>query len=527
MIIQPKDKQSFSLVWPMIQILVLALLILKSCEVPSEGPSEIQEVIVAVQSIPDNMVPIMRQNSQAKMLNDLIYQGLTCATGIRQNEIKTELAEKIEQNQERRNEYSVILRRDVQWHSGRSFSAQDVIFTWESIKNEVNESPLRGRLMDIITSVDMLDNYTIKVTFKYSVAPDDALWLLSFKIIPSYYGGQEMPTNLASSELGRRFAEKPIGTGPYKFLERRPNLVKLEAFESNLAIRRILFKLQEDAALRVRKLIDEYVDLVFNVDPEKYVELDAEGIPFSEYIPKAFYAIAFNSQNSITCDSHFREGVAAAIDRTAIVNEIWGPGSENYTLHGPFPYNDHHLYRRLKSIQNFDSEYAIKQIQTSTYNGEIVRLMINEGMGSIGRIAGQRISEILEEVGIQVKIYKIGRAFYSRLLEGNFQMALILEDGFGRKYDHFTLYYSSGSRNVTRIRNTQLDKILLNWENSIIMKDKYPLTERMNDLLSELTPYAYLFTTTQRVYYSKRLQNVTIINEDALLKTLPEWSKSY
>jgi hypothetical protein len=119
----------------------------------------------------------------------------------------------------------------------------------------------------------------------------------------------------------------------------------------------------------------------------------------------------------------------------------------------------------------------------------------------------------------------IGTAFQTKLVEGRYDLALVLEDGFGRKYDHYALYYSRGSRNITRIRNARLDDIVTRWNNSIVMDVKFPLTQELNTVLGRLDPYAYLFSSPQRVYYGKKLNNVTIVDEDALIKSLPHWNK--
>jgi len=151
--------------------------------------------------------------------------------------------------------------------------------------------------------------------------------------------------------------------------------------------------------------------------------------------------------------------------------------------------------------------------------------MVNEGMGSVGRIAGQRLVDQLNAAGINARLSVIGTAFQTKLAEGRYDLAFVLEDGFGRKYDHYALYYSRGSRNITRIRNTHLDDIVTKWNNSIVMDVKFPLTQDLNDVLGRVNPYAYMFSAPQRVYYNKKLQNVTIIDEDALIKALPKWSK--
>lgn len=484
------------------------------------------EVVIASPNLPDNLVPIMRQNSEAEMLNDLIYSSLAGFTGRRQSEIALELAQSIEQNLEQKDRYTIYLRDDAVWHDGRGFDARDVLYTWAAIEEPANGSPLRGRLMDIITELDTLgDLYTMTCRFRVPVAPDDALWLLSFKILPHEVNGQEMPVNLAETDQGRTFGANPIGTGPFSFIERSSNELLVQSTDPEQEIRKVIFRLQRDPNLRTLNLIKKRVDVIFNVDPEAFGELEDAGLPHDTYAPKAFYAVAMNTARGFTANTTFRKAIGFAINQTAIATELFGDDGEEYSMKNAFPVNDNSLYRRLPATQAFDPDRARALVEQSGYNGEEIELMINEGMGSIGRISGQRIVDQLNEAGINAKLTTIGTAFQSKLADGSFVLALVLEDGFGRKYDHYALYYSRGTRNITRIRSVELDDVVTKWNNSIVMDVKFPLAEQLNEILGKLNPYAYLFAAPQRVYYSSKLQNVTIVDEDALLKSLPNWSK--
>ncbi|MFH0883576.1 MAG: ABC transporter substrate-binding protein [bacterium] len=484
------------------------------------------EVIVASPNLPDNLVPILHQNDEAKMLSDLLYNSLAGFTGRRQSEIALELADAIEQNLEKKDSYKIRLKKDVAWHDGRPFDGLDVLYTWAAIQNPANDSPLRGRLGDIITELDTVgDVYTLHCAFRVAVAPDDALWLLSFKILPHMINGAEMPTNLVETDEGRAFGSNPVGTGSFRFVQRTSNELEISSINPDQAIQKVLFRLQRDPNLRTLNLIKNRVDVIFNVDPETYEQLDKKGLPHSTYAPKAFYALALNCSRGFTANETFRAALATGVNQVAIAAELFGEDGKDFSMLNAFPANDNPLYKRLPPTQAFDAEKAKTLVIKSGYNGEELELMVNEGMGSVGRVTGQRLVDQLKEIGVNAKLSVIGTAFQAKLVEGRYDMALVLEDGFGRKYDHYALYYSRGSRNISRIRNVQLDDVAEKWNNSIVMDIKFPLTQELNTILGRLNPYAYLFSSPQRVYYSKKLRNVTIIDEDALIKTLPLWNK--
>jgi len=114
------------------------------------------------------------------------------------------------------------LKKDVKWHDGKPFTADDVLFTWEFAKDPAAAATSIGVYRDI--QVEKIDEHTVKVVF----AKPTPFWAAAFVgtfglIIPKHlfepYKGdksREAPANLS-----------PVGTGPYKFVEFKPgDLVK-------------------------------------------------------------------------------------------------------------------------------------------------------------------------------------------------------------------------------------------------------------------------------------------------------------
>jgi peptide/nickel transport system substrate-binding protein len=116
------------------------------------------------------------------------------------------------------------LKKGVTWHDGKPFTADDCVFTWEYCADPATASVSIGTYKDI--KVDKIDSHTIKVTF----AKPTPFWADPFvgvrgMIIPkhlfeAFKGGKsrEAPTNL-----------KPVGTGPYKFVDFKPGDIVLGA----------------------------------------------------------------------------------------------------------------------------------------------------------------------------------------------------------------------------------------------------------------------------------------------------------
>ncbi len=109
------------------------------------------------------------------------------------------------------------LKKNVQWHDGKPFTADDVVFNWEYSSDPATATVSIGSYQDI--KVEKLDSHTVRVQFKKPTP----FWADAFvstrgMIIPKHlfepYKGaksREAPANL-----------KPVGTGAYKFVDFKP-----------------------------------------------------------------------------------------------------------------------------------------------------------------------------------------------------------------------------------------------------------------------------------------------------------------
>jgi peptide/nickel transport system substrate-binding protein len=109
------------------------------------------------------------------------------------------------------------LKKNVQWHDGKPFTADDCLFNWEYAGDPATAAVTIGTYKDVV--VEKLDSHTVRVRFRKPTP----FWADAFvgtrgMIIPKhlfepYKGGKsrEAPANL-----------KPVGTGPYRFTDFKP-----------------------------------------------------------------------------------------------------------------------------------------------------------------------------------------------------------------------------------------------------------------------------------------------------------------
>jgi peptide/nickel transport system substrate-binding protein len=110
------------------------------------------------------------------------------------------------------------LKPNVSWHDGKPFTADDIVFNWEYAADPATAAVTSGAYRDI-ERVEKVNAHTVRLHFKNPTP----FWFDAFcgargMIIPKHlfeaYKGdksREAPNNL-----------KPVGTGPYKFVDFRP-----------------------------------------------------------------------------------------------------------------------------------------------------------------------------------------------------------------------------------------------------------------------------------------------------------------
>ena len=109
------------------------------------------------------------------------------------------------------------LKQGVTWHDGKPFSADDVIFNWEFIKDPASASTLISVYRDIV--VEKVDAHTVRVSF----ARPTPFWAEPFVGT----NGMMIPKHLFAPYIGAKSREAPmnmapVGTGPYKFVDFKP-----------------------------------------------------------------------------------------------------------------------------------------------------------------------------------------------------------------------------------------------------------------------------------------------------------------
>src|SRR5271166_6126881 len=239
------------------------------------------------------------------------------------------------------------LKKDVVWHDGRPFTADDVVFNWEYASDPSTAATTIGDYRD--ATVEKIDPLNVRVRF----AKPTPFWAGLFVAT----GGMIIPKHVFEPYKGANSRAapanlKPVGTGPYRFVEFTPgDLVRGERNPSYHVADRPYFDTIElkgggDAVSAARAVIQtgEY-DYAWNiqVEDEILVKLENAGNAKgrTEIVPsRGIEHILINradpwtevdgersspkTKHPLFSDPAVRQTLALLVDRAAVQTYIYG-----------------------------------------------------------------------------------------------------------------------------------------------------------------------------------------------------------
>ena len=305
-------------------------------------------IILSTSSDPKSFNPIIAKETSTTLITNFIFEGLTETDGVTLK-IKPCLAERWERDSSGKI-WTFYLRKDVYWHNGGKFTADDVIFTFEQLIFN-KKIPTSSRDVLLIDGkpikVIKIDDYTIQFILPEKFAP--FLRLLSQEILPEYLLKEKVKNGIFTSSWGVN--EKPeniVGTGAFFLkdyrpgewiiLDRNPNYWKKDKKGNSLPyIERIVFLVVADHNMAILKFKSGEIDAVSINGPDYPIlkpfekkgnftiykvgpSLGSEFLIFNQNIksPVPQYKIQWFRNKK------FRQAVACTIDKESMIKNVLG-----------------------------------------------------------------------------------------------------------------------------------------------------------------------------------------------------------
>ena len=209
--------------------------------------------------------------------------------------------------------------QETNWHDGEPFTADDVIWSMDQIKKAGSS----GDSFAGVTNVEAADAHTVVMSLE---APDASL-LYNL----AYYGAYILPKHLYEGQdwlTCEAATVKPIGTGPYKFVEHQRSVsLTLEAnmdyYGGAPQTDRIIYSIIPDANTAVQAFLNGELDFLGSAAPASELDnLRAQGYIVNEQPFASRYYVAFNlREGRATNDLKVRQAIEYGVDRQAILDK--------------------------------------------------------------------------------------------------------------------------------------------------------------------------------------------------------------
>ena len=383
------------------------------------------------------------------------------------------------------------LRKNVRFHNGALFTAQDVIYSINRIKND-RESLQKDNFRDL-TETQALDDHTVAFTTE---APN-AVFLdrLQNRFILGKAGMEAQ-----SGELNER---KPVGTGPYRFVswQRDGNLVMTrndDYWGSKAAVKEIVTRRVKEDAGRVAGLLAGQGDVINNVPVEELSRFDKNPRIRAEKVEGVrMYFLAMNVTHKPFDNKFVRQAINYAVDPNAIIKYVYE--GNGYLMNGPLGSNVIGFDPKMKRYP-LDLKKSKELLDKAGFpNGLEVKLYFSPDRYPKAKEVCQVIADQLGKVGIKAEL--VSQEFVIFWGKEGVNGGKLPFYYVGRPaadadtvYDQ---YYRSGVTRRIQYKNPEFDKLVDEEQRTGDSKKRIAILQQAGRILMEDVPLVPLYTLAE------------------------------
>ena len=475
-----------------------------SSSAPAYGDTFIDSLLGNVSSL----IPIVTSDSASHEIGNQIYSGLVTFD----KDLKPigDLAESWEFSRDCR-DLTFKLRRGVKWHDGQPFTADDVVFTWQTIVDPKVPSPYKAEY-EKVESVRAEGPDVVRIHYSQPFAKALSNWATSMlpKHLLEPYVRQgkirEAPQNWSA----------PVGTGPYRFKELRSGekivlLANADYWEGRPYISRIVYRIIPSQATTFLELKAKGVDATSLTALQysrqtNYRAFDRNYTKF-RHPGNGYTYIGFNLRDPRFADRRVRQAFAHAINKRALIDGVrlglareatgpYKPGTWVYTDKvTTYPY-DMDKARQLLAEAGWKERNAdgllVKDGKPFTF--ELLTNQGNDERKKIAEIVQAQLREL--GVGVEIRVLEWAAFLKEHIKKRNFE-AIVLGWGIGIDPDQYVIWHSSQSGpdqlNHISYANPEVDRMLELGRSTCVREDRIKYYHRLQELLAEDEPLIFLY----------------------------------
>ena len=456
----------------------------------------------------DSINPIMNEHCEIK---HLLFDGLVKRDGA--GNLVPSLAESWDFDESTLT-YTFRLRGDVKWHDGEPFTASDVAFTIEAIRDPANASenaPNYAEVGDIRVLSDT------EIAFVLSEPNYAFLDYMTMSILPRHLlEGEDMWES--------DYFKHPIGTGPYKLaswevgqaivMEKNPDY-----FDGPAQIDTVIFKIVTDDNAKALQLTGGELDLAQITPKDAAAFENTQGITLYDMKTADYRGILYNFRNEYWQENaDLIPAISYCIDRQAILDAVLlGKGQVAYSPIQLNKYNYDGVEKYTFDLQKAAEAFTAAGCQRDgdgywCRDGERIGFTISASTGDQVRIdMAQVAAQQLQQAGLEVKAEVPPEG-----LDWGGQQCCVI--GWGSPFDAddhtYKVFGSNMDANYSGYANADVDKYLTLARQTDVESQRAEYYKQFQLAMAQAPAYTY-FCYIDAIYAaSSRLHGIA---EDTVL----------
>ncbi len=458
-------------------------------------------LVESFRSFPVTLNPLLATDEVSISIADKVFSGLF--TLDKNGNVVPDL---VEEWKEEGNSIFVKLKDGVLWHDGKNLTTNDLIFTFNLMKDPSFEYPYRADI-EFIKEIEKIDSRRARIILTKKFAP--YLLYLTFKILPSHM-----------KDECRKPDEKISGTGPYKLEDIKFNqsliLKRFEKyFEGLPKIEFYKLVVNPDPLMNPLKLLKEEIHLG-EIEHEIYRSLKNDKefnskVNLITFRKNSYTYLAFNLRNPLLT-KEMRKAIAYSIPREKIVNNLLSGAGEvvnSHIIFKPWMVNGFHYKFNPEAGRKLIKELGWKIGDKGFFekNGKKLKfVLVTNGESILRRYCASIIKDSLEETGIEIEIRLLEYlSFRSALKNGNFDLAI---SGYLMDLDPnvWDIFSSEGVLNYSKFSDPYLDSLLVKGRETLSHTERFSIYTEVQKILGDEIPIIPLFTPYYIMGVSKKLE---------------------
>jgi peptide/nickel transport system substrate-binding protein len=426
-------------------------------------------------------------------------------------------------------EITIRLRDDIHFSDGRPVTADDVVFTYNTLINPGIDAASLANYYRDVKEVTKVNEREIKfIMHRVYFKGLEIVGLLP--ILPKHIYEFTDPADF------NKHLSSPVGSGPYVFekweVGRQIVLRKNRNYWGQQPkLDRLVFRVITNDVAALQALRSHEIDLMVPTS-EQYAELTKNEEFQSNFHCLAYWNpgtgysyIGWNQNTPFFKDRRVRLAMTHLVDRESINEHILkgqarivtGPfyvlGKQNNPNIKPWPFDPERAKQLLDEAgwKDTDSD-GVRDRDGVPFK---FRFMIVSGSQTSEQIA-KLLKDEMAKVGIEMTAdpYEWS-VFGERLHNRDFEaVTLGWGGGAGEEGDPYQIWHSSqiagkGS-NYVGFGNSEADKLMEEARKTLDEQKRNELYHRFHEILHEEQPYTFLFTASSKRFVDKRFHNIKI-----------------